>query len=416
MAAMVIALPLSRVLAQSTPNGGYQSPVGVTGLFSGNVTTGCSYDPLSHNARRQVDDIVVPGSIGKYPLKMTRYYNSRKEGVSSLGPGWSYEYGWGSSGSKIAYPDGNVNDHSCFDVVGASDRWETAPDGTQWWRLADGGAVIFDSNTGAVNAIVDPYGQKTTIQRGTNWTKVTEPGGRYLYFTLNQGMLTRVDAHGHGDATITDWVIYHYAPKGVDDADPSKTMNCLTQVDYSDGTHAYYDYVQDNVANDTTAGTIKVLPLLSTCDDVRYNGPMRQIAYDYQNHAQHGVITAERSGLNGLVVSSIGNLTITSLSMPTNFTETRGDDPSRTFTYTDLRFYYRTGDNCPSTANGVGQQFLLSYTDFQGHTTQLGYDANWFVNSVQDAGATRQTTSGAPALAKCNRSPIHRMQTTSGRQ
>src|SRR5206468_552018 len=36
------------------------------------------------------------------------------------------------------------------------------------------------------------------------------------------------------------------------------------------------------------------------------------------------------------------------------------------------------GDTPPS-------QFLLTYTDFQGHTTQLGYDANWYVNSVRDA-------------------------------
>ena len=59
-------------------SGNYEGPVGVTGIFNGNVTTGCSYDPLSHSAHRVVDDIVVPGSIGKYPLKMTRYYNSRQ--------------------------------------------------------------------------------------------------------------------------------------------------------------------------------------------------------------------------------------------------------------------------------------------------------------------------------------------------
>src|SRR5262249_25946955 len=59
-------------------NSDYEGPVGVTGIFNGNVTTGCSYDPLSHSTHRVVDDIVVPGSIGKYPLKMTRYYNSRQ--------------------------------------------------------------------------------------------------------------------------------------------------------------------------------------------------------------------------------------------------------------------------------------------------------------------------------------------------
>jgi hypothetical protein len=50
------------------------NPIGVTGAFEGVITTGCAYNALSHNATRQIDDIVVPGAIGKYPLKMTRYY------------------------------------------------------------------------------------------------------------------------------------------------------------------------------------------------------------------------------------------------------------------------------------------------------------------------------------------------------
>ena len=40
--------------------GNYEGPVGVTGIFNGNVTTGCSYDPLGHSALRRIDDIVVP--------------------------------------------------------------------------------------------------------------------------------------------------------------------------------------------------------------------------------------------------------------------------------------------------------------------------------------------------------------------
>jgi YD repeat-containing protein len=40
---------------------------------------------------------------------------------------------------------------------------------------------------------------------------------------------------------------------------------------------------------------------------------------------------------------------------------------------------------CPSFNGPAPQQFLLSYTDFQGHTTTLGYDPNWYVNSVRDA-------------------------------
>ncbi|HWH91722.1 MAG TPA: DUF6531 domain-containing protein, partial [Candidatus Binatia bacterium] len=185
------------------------NPIGVTGIFNGNVTTGCSYDPLSHSSQREITDLVVPGSIGKYPLKMTRYYNSRHFLSGSMGPGWSYEYYWGLSaaGSKLTYPNGNVLDRRCQQPVGISDWWQTGTD----FRLADGGTVHFDTN-GAITAIDDPYGQRTTIQPG-NPMIVTEPGGRYLKFIYTSypgqaSLLTTVEAHGLGNATVTDSVNY----------------------------------------------------------------------------------------------------------------------------------------------------------------------------------------------------------------
>ncbi len=54
---IILALSMSsRVLAQGYDD---HNPVGVTGIFNGNVTTACSYDPLTHSARRVIDDIVV---------------------------------------------------------------------------------------------------------------------------------------------------------------------------------------------------------------------------------------------------------------------------------------------------------------------------------------------------------------------
>src|SRR5438876_7708078 len=73
------------------------NPIGVTGAFEGVTTTGGAYNVLSHNATRQIDDIVVPGAIGKYGLKMTRYYNSRRNSNSGIGPGWMLEYVWCNS-------------------------------------------------------------------------------------------------------------------------------------------------------------------------------------------------------------------------------------------------------------------------------------------------------------------------------
>jgi hypothetical protein len=59
--------PFAPDLPETAAN--YEGPVGVTGIFNGNVTTGCSYDPLSHSAHRAIDDIVVPGSIGQISAK-----------------------------------------------------------------------------------------------------------------------------------------------------------------------------------------------------------------------------------------------------------------------------------------------------------------------------------------------------------
>ena len=39
----------------------------------------------------------------------------------------------------------------------------------------------------------------------------------------------------------------------------------------------------------------------------------------------------------------------------------------------------------PRPDNPAPQQFLTDYTDFRGNGTHLGYDTNWYVNSVRDA-------------------------------
>jgi len=91
--AAAIAVLLFSSEAPSAFAGDDHNPIGVSGVFEGMITTGCAYNVLSHNARREIDDIVVPGSIGKYPLKMTRYYNSRSTTVSGLmGAGWTHGY------------------------------------------------------------------------------------------------------------------------------------------------------------------------------------------------------------------------------------------------------------------------------------------------------------------------------------
>src|SRR5262249_48126281 len=94
------------------------NPIGVTGTFEGMITTGRAYNVLNHNARRgPIEDIVVPGAVGKYGLKMIRYYNSRGFGYGVLGSGWTHEYRWGwappNTASVIDYPNGDKQDATC---------------------------------------------------------------------------------------------------------------------------------------------------------------------------------------------------------------------------------------------------------------------------------------------------------------
>jgi RHS repeat-associated protein len=397
----------SRLLALDDHN-----PIGVTGAFEGIITTGGAYNVLNHNATRQIDDIVVPGAIGKYGLKMSRYYNSRREsGWSLMGPGWTYEYlwSWDSFYGKAEYPNGNVWESTCAgNPLGVSD-WPGQLNGDPTFRLADGGTVVFGAVVvngtiyhSVATQIIDPYGQPTTITYYANTFqiyRVAEPGGRYLQFNYSPvngvPMLTEVDAYD-GRGNRIDYVVYHYTSQPTGGTVVTSAM-CLTSVDYSDGQHASYTYRTDNVPEhqDPCPCSIRTLPLVSGCDDVRYHGPMRRIAYEYPDQGAHGAILRERywDGVpghepNGQAVSRIDppapSPLIQEVNFDTTYTEYRGDGPTRTFTYTPLHVHRPGDDSCP-TSSPVPQQFLTDYTDFRRNNTHLGYDPNWYVNSVRDA-------------------------------
>jgi hypothetical protein len=67
---------------------GNDNPGGVTAEYHGSITTAGYYDPYTGNAKREVDDCFVAGSIGAYPLKYTRTFNTRGEGT------WTHNYEW----------------------------------------------------------------------------------------------------------------------------------------------------------------------------------------------------------------------------------------------------------------------------------------------------------------------------------
>src|SRR5436309_3016701 len=57
---------------------GINNPTGASGMFNGQITTGCSYDPFTTNAMRgPIVDIAVAGAVGEYPLALGRTNNSR---------------------------------------------------------------------------------------------------------------------------------------------------------------------------------------------------------------------------------------------------------------------------------------------------------------------------------------------------
>jgi len=407
--ALIFATPLCPPLLALDDH----NPIGVTGVFEGVITTGCAYNVLNHNATRQIDDIVVPGAIGKYGLKMTRYYNSRRTSNSGpMGPGWTPEYFWSTYNSKTYYPNGNIWDNSCTGdwglpgPLGVSD-WPTTSNGHPAFRLADGGTVVFGDAvwTSIATQIIDPYGQSTTITLNSSTgqiTRVTEPGGRnlqFFYTTIGGGQfLTEVDAYD-GLGNRIDYVVYHYSSEPTGGTIVT-SATCLTSVDYSDGQHASYTYTTDNAPERVVSPcpcSVKAFPLVYGCNDVRYHGAMRRIAYGYQDGGPHGAILNEKywdgipgHEVNGPTVSSINppapSPLLVGVTFPTTYTETRGDGPTRTFNYTSLSLGRPSNEEiCPSWTGSAPQQFLLSYTDFQNHTTVLGYDSNWYVNSVQDA-------------------------------
>jgi hypothetical protein len=78
---------------------GNDNPNGPAGEYNGSITTAGYYDPFTGNAKRVIDDITVAGSVGAYPLKWTRYLNTRGSVASLFGQGgaWTHSYSWGLS-------------------------------------------------------------------------------------------------------------------------------------------------------------------------------------------------------------------------------------------------------------------------------------------------------------------------------
>lgn len=402
IAALAVGIAYSQTSNGDPPDndiGGNDSPTGVTGDFNGTVNTGGSYDPYTGNAQRTICDITVPGAVGAYPLKWTRFYDSRSAEVGTGIPvGWRHSYQWTmnlNTGDGLATPDGRWLDFNETNV-GVPER----SGGPGIVLLGDGGRLLFESVPYTVNnlnytrfrlaQIVDPHGLTTRLDYETTHhdqngnaiyrlARITEPAGRFLQINYSLTETEQIAGVQAFDAqnNPTQSVIYTYGsftPSG-----SSQTYPVLTRVDYSDGTAALYTYQNDNIGQRGSPG----IPLLKTCDDVRYGGAMRQIEYSFLGSRVHGQLKSEKKMGTGEAVST---LTFpTTLNAAQTRTETRGDGPARTFTYSS-------------------EGRLSSYTDFKNtNPTSLTYDAGNFLGAVKDAMNHETTFTREPNIGQLTR-------------
>jgi RHS repeat-associated protein len=377
---------------------GNDSPQGFAGDYNGSITTGGGYDPYTGNAKRVIEDIVVPGSVGAYPLKWTRILNTRGH-VFEVGGTWRHSYAWeiaiitpaprpphcppyDGPIAIVNMPDGRVIEW----MADGSDNTQESPEGLNFalvpvtvagvaghdFLLTDGGKVRFRNTaftrTGQAGQfyaelareIVDPYGQITTLEYesyvGANQIpkllKVKEPGGRYLqinYLGSVPAPIGSVQAFD-GRGNLLETVTYTYTTPVSGFIEPY-----LTHVAYANGTVANYTYEPTFYRSQ-----------FSTCDDVRFAGPMRYIEYEYAlgQGVGGGQVKAEKNA-NHQVVSEVWYPPVTSQGNPDQYlrTETRGDGATRKFDY-------------------EGGSPLKSFTDFKNQKTTMS--EQWFGLLSQD--------------------------------
>lgn len=390
---------------------GNDNPSGVTGSYNGEITTAGSYDAYTGNAKRVIDDLVVTGAVGAYPLKWTRVLNTRNTSGGGLGPGgWDYSYNWRGwfyfkpdedptcygfcekyegPEAHMDYPDGRRVDFYGDSApasgvsLGSDPGDRLVRDSTDnGWNLKfqDGGMVHFapTASTGMVSLIpqklIDPYGQITTLQRdglGRLW-RIVEPGGRYLQLNYQQysvngsnlSLIQSVQAF-RSTGNLTETVSYTYTPIA-----DHYVGYYLTRVDYDDPSHAAFAAYSYQPA--TAGSNSGAFHLIWTCDDVRYAGPMSHIEYEFEEaNASWAVATGQvkaEKNVNHEVVSQVqypvfppGQTPPVGSTALATRVETRGDGRSRTF-------MYGKGSNDPEDT-GIG--ILNTYTDFKNLQSEL---------------------------------------------
>ncbi len=415
---LVAFISIFLVAASAFAQVGNDNPTGTSGQFNGNVTTGCSYDPYTANATRSITDLVVAGGVGSYPLAFTRTMNSRYSAGVGVGNApafgaagtWTHSYQWtidstsnlNSNGRPIAYwvnyPDGR---RIFFQNTGTSGSDFTAPKGVRdrfehlsdaspydcYLRLPDGGRIWFKATkyggkySFSFYGIIDPYNQTTLISYPTDGSlTVTEPAGRTIKIFYRQISST---SEGKASDVVVDHVTgsdgrtvqYNYTAYVT--ASGARYTSLSSVVYFSDASlTATYTYQPGNAPDPNGIANPNGRPLIRTCTDPMFDGPMWKIAYDFATGTNgngtavvYGQLRREKHP-NGTAVS-----TLTVNANPSSGwysrTETRGDGPSRTFTYNGYR--------------------LKTVTDFKGVAASQGYDSNYYLAFATDRNGNTTT-------------------------
>jgi hypothetical protein len=387
---------------------GNDNPTGPAGSFNGHVTTAGSYDPLTGNATRNTSDLVLAASVGQYPLAFTRTSNSRSSADPTFkfgGSGkWTHGYAWSIDATEerqgqsfqppdytVHFPDGRVITFgSGGDApAGVPERFQPLNLSTHdaALLLPDGGKVEF----GAIRtnwyvegiehcsyrywtkAIVDPHGLRTTFAYNGDGSlhTISEPAGRWIRLAYTTVGADRViDYVEASDGRVVD---YTYSQRSYAGTVYTQLDSVVYPYETTLGASpvASYTYQATNVAD--AQGQFTGTPLLSTCDDPMYAGPMKKIRYSYATvngdplvQVVAGQILSENHGTTGEVVSRLHVPFVTWRS------EIRGDGPSRLFEYNGA-FLWRDSDYQNQRATHIRTNGdLTAITDRRGNTTDLG--------------------------------------------
>ncbi len=223
-------------------------------------------------------------------------------------------------------------------------------------------------------AIIDPYGLRTTLTYNTDGSlnTIREPGGRWIQIIYRTGS-TEID---HLWTSDNQRVQYDYSQASHSPGTAVYTQ--LDSVNYPyDSTLGIYPTASYTYQAPNVSSYYNGYPLLASCDDPMYAGPIKKISYTYATGINSdnstvvvGQIQSENSGTTGLAMSTLGFVV-------SGRAETRPDGNNRQFLYGSGRIgswsdYYLHFANQQYDSN---TGFISSTTDRNGHTRTVVSDS-----------------------------------------